>query len=88
MNLHDRAEFEKQLNIYQHAFIAARNVGAVEGCACETCAEVRMKLHNARCDLVTWVSTYTAQQSMVAAAQALENSRRNSGPIADTGGGN
>lgn len=86
MNLHDRAEFEKQLAKYAEV---ARLAHAAEMAPALCDPEVmRAKLHNARCDLVTWVSTYTAQQCIVAASQALEHSRRNSGPIADTSGGN
>jgi hypothetical protein len=88
MNLHDRAEFEKQLAIYTHATRRAWNVGEVSGCECATCIDVRAKLHNARCDLVTWISVYTAQQREAAGNEALENSRRNSYPIHDTSGGN
>lgn len=78
MNLQARVEFERQLGVYVKAVAKAR-----DGCACSWCIEQRGLAHNARCDLVTWVSVYTAQQCLDAVAEA----RLNSGPIADTSGG-
>ncbi len=39
--------------------------------------------HNERCDLVTWVATYTAKRCLAAASETA----RAQAPIADTSGG-
>lgn len=53
MNLHQRAEFERQLAAYAEIYRLHR--GAVGAPLLRSVEVFSARLHSARCDLITWV---------------------------------